>query len=127
MSNVIQELILFLLSFIFVFLLYQLIIVRRAKSKKKKKEPFEVTYLVGKYNLDLKKVNYNKLLRVISLVSSLDIALVVTLILLFDNFLVEIIVGFIATLVTIITSYHLVYLGYKRKGMIKNESKRNRK
>ncbi len=127
MSKVIQELILFLLSFIFVFLLYQLIIVRRAKSKKKKKEPFEVTYLVGKYNLDLKKVNYNKLLRIISLVSSLDIALVVTLILLFDNFLVEIIVGFIATLVTIITSYHLVYLGYKRKGMIKNESKRNRK
>ena len=126
MSNVIQELILFLLSFIFVFLLYQLIVVRRAKSKKKKKEPFEVTYLVGKYNLDLKKVNYNKLLRVISLVSSLDIALVVTLILLFDNFLVEIIVGFIAILLTIITSYHLVYLGYKRKGMIKNESKRNR-
>ena len=127
MSKVIQELILFLLSFIFIFLLYQLIIVRRAKRKNKTKEPFEVTYLVGKYNLDLKKVNYKKLLRVISLVSSLDIALVVTLILLFDNFLVEVVVGFIATLIIIITSYHLVYLGYKKKGMIKDESKRNRK
>jgi hypothetical protein len=125
MEKVIQELILFLLSFIFIFLLYQLIIVRRAtksgRGNRKVKEPFEVTYLVSKYKLDLKKVNYKKLLRVISLVSSLDIALVVSIILLFDNFLLEIVVGFISTLIIIFVSYHLVYLVYKKKGMIKNE------
>lgn len=127
MDNLIRELVLFAISFIVVFLLYEIFVVRRAKSKKKPKEPFEVTYLVGKYRLDLEKVNYKKLLRVISLVSSFDIALVVSIIVLLKNYVLEIIVGFIATLVIILISYHLVYLVYKRGGMIKDESKRNRK
>ena len=123
-----QELLLFLLTFVFVFILYQIFIVRKAKKKGKKfKEPIEITYLVNRYKLDLKKVNYKKLLRVISIVSSLDISLVVTIIMLINNFALEIIVGFISTLVIILLSYHLVYLVYKKKGMIKNESKRNRK
>ncbi len=126
MEKLVYELILFLISFVLVFLLYQIFIVRRAKSKKNPKEPFEVTYLVSKYKLDLKKVNYKNLLRVISIVSSFDIALVVSIIVLLKSFILEIIVGFISILVIILVSYHLIYLIYKKKGMIKNESKRNR-
>ena len=125
MDKFMQELILFIFSFIVVFVLYQVFVVRR--TKKKKKEPFEVSYLVTKYNLDIKKVNYKKLLRVISLVSSFDIALIVTMVALIENFILEILVGFIGALIIIFVSYHLVYLIYKKKGMIKNESKRNRK
>ena len=127
MDKIIRELILFIISFIVVFLLYEIFVVRKAKSKKKPKEPIEVTYLVNKYKLDLKNVNYKKLLRIISIVSSFDIAVVVAVILLFDNFLLEVVVGFITMLIMIVVSYHLVYLVYKKKGMIKNESKRNRK
>jgi membrane-associated HD superfamily phosphohydrolase len=118
-----QEIILFLLTYLFVLILYELFIVRRAKSKKKtKKDPIEVTYLVRKYHLDMKKVNYNQLLQIIALTSSFDIALIVSIIVLLKNFILEILVGFIATLVIIMLSYHLVYLFYKKKGMIKNES-----
>jgi len=127
MDKLIKELILFLIAFIIVFLLYRIIIVRRAKSKKKPKEPLEVTYLVNKYKLDLEKVSYKRLLNVISIVSALDIALVVSIIVLLKSFILEMIVGFISTLVIILVSYHLVYLVYKKKGMIKDESKRNRK
>ena len=127
MDRLTKELILFVISFIVVFLLYQIFVVRKAKSKKRPKEPFEVTYLVSKYKLDLEKVNYKRLLRLISIVSSFDIALVVSIIVLLKNYILEIIVGFIATLVIILFSYHLVYLIYKKKGMIKNESKGNRK
>ncbi|MBQ9018870.1 MAG: hypothetical protein IJ097_00985 [Bacilli bacterium] len=126
MSKIIEGIILFIFSFVLIFILYQLFIVRRAKSKRKAKEPFEVSYLVNRYKLDLKKINYNKLLRIVSLVSSFDIALVVLIIIVINNFYLEIIVGFISMILIILISYHLVYLGYKRKGMIKNESKRNR-
>ncbi len=135
MKLVIQELILFLLSFLLVFIIYQIFIVRRAKPKKlvnkkdkrikEPKEPLEVTYLVSR-GLDLKKVDYNKLLFVVSMVSSIDIALVVTIIMLLKVFILEIIVGFISTIGIILLSYQLVYLVYKKKGMINNESKRNR-
>ena len=131
MDKVLQEIILFLFTYIFVFLGYLLFIVRRAKrkkkGKKKPKEPLEVTYLVNRYGLDLKKVNYDKLLIIISLVSSFDIALIVSIILSIKIFVLEIIVGFISTIGIILLSYHLVYLIYKKKGMVKDESKRNRK
>ena len=131
MDRVLQEIILFLFTYIFVFLAYLLFIVRRAKrkpkGKKKPKEPLEVTYLVNRYGLDLKKVDYNRLLIVISLVSSFDIALIVSIILSIKIFILEIIVGFISMMGIILLSYHLVYLVYKKKGMIKDESKRNRK
>ena len=136
MKILIQEIILFLLSFLFVFIIYQIFIVRRAKTKKmvnkkdkrvkKPKEPLEVTYLVSR-GLDLKKVNYNKLLFVVSVVSSLDIALIVSIIVLLKVFVLEIIVGFISIFVIVLLSYHIVYLVYKKKGMIKDESKRNRR
>ena len=117
-----EELILFLLSFIFIFILYQLFVIPWAKRKKKKKHPIEVFYLVHRYHLDLDKIKYNQLLQNVSLVSSFDIAVIVSIVLNLSNLFLEIVVGFILTFVVILLSYHIVYLFYKRKGMIKNES-----
>ena len=119
-----QDIILFILTFLFTFIIYQLFIVRKAKSKKKKKnkwEVIEISYLVKKYKLDMEKISYNQLLQIVALTSSFDIALIVTIILMFDNFILEIIVGFIAMFLIIMISYHLIYIFYKRKGMILDE------
>lgn len=122
-----KELILFFMSFIFMFIIYQIFIVnpakKRAKNKSKKKEKenkelVEIKYLVKKYKLDLNKISYNQLLQVVALVSSFDISLVVSIIMILNNFLMRIIFGFISTLLIIMISYHLVYLFYKKKGMI---------
>ena len=125
-----EEVILFLFSFFFILLIYQMFIVRRARErvskrtgkKKKKVEPIEVTYLVHKYKLDIEKVNYRYLLQVVAFTSSFDIALIVSFILFLENFILEIIGGFLFTLGIILLSYHIVYLIYRKKGMIKNES-----
>lgn len=125
-----EEFVLFLMSFVFVFLIYQIFLVdpakRRARDKKKnkdreKKELVEIKYLVKKYKLDLNKVSYNQLLQIVALVSSFDISLVVSIIMALDNFIMEIVIGFVSTLVIIMMSYHLVYLFYKKKGMIIND------
>lgn len=117
------------MSFIFMFLIYQFFLVipakKRKKSRKKKgdrekKELVEIKYLDKRYKLDLDKVNYNQLLQIVALVSSFDISLIVSIILMFDILWMEVIVGFVATLLIIAISYHFVYLFYKKKGMIKN-------
>ena len=119
-----EELILFLISFVFIFMVYQLLVVskakRNSKKKKNKREPVEVTYLVTKYKLDIKKVNYNQLLQIIALVSSFDIALIVSLVMIVNNFFLRLLIALVATIIIILVSYHLVYLFYKKKGMIKN-------
>lgn len=128
-----EELGLFILSFIFVLLIYQIFIIRPAKKRKnnkskgrKKKEDiskelFEIKYLQARYKLDMKKINYNQLLQICAITSSFDISFIVYLIGIINNFILRILGGFIFTLGIIMLSYHLVYLFYKKKGMIINE------
>ena len=122
-----QELILFLMSFVLVFIIYQIFIiipVKRSRTSKKKnvvkKDPLEVKYLSAMYGLNLKKVNYNQLLQICAIVSSLDISICVSLIGLVNGLLTELFVGFISIVALIYVSYYFVYLFYKKKGMIKN-------
>lgn len=128
-----EELGLFILSFIFVLLIYQIFIIRSAKKRKnnkskgrKKKEDtskelFEIKYLQARYKLDMKKINYNQLLQICAITSSFDISFIVYLIGIINNFILRVLGGFIFTLGIIMLSYHLVYLFYKKKGMIINE------
>jgi lysophospholipid acyltransferase (LPLAT)-like uncharacterized protein len=125
-----EEFILFLLSFLLMLIIYELFIVRTAKKRRankknskkyKDKEVTEIKYLIWKYKLDISKVNYNQLLQIVAITSSFDISVVVSIIMIINNFWLEILVGFISTLVLILISYHLVYLFYKKKGMILSE------
>ncbi len=113
------EVMVFLLTFVVVFLIYELILVRKYKKGKSDKRPVEVTYLLNRYNLNLKKVNYKKLLNIVSLVSSFDIAVVVTVMGLTDNFLLEILIGCFLTIILILSSYSIVGKIYKKKGYTK--------
>lgn len=125
-----KEIILFIACFIVVFICYQVFFVlpmkkykknKKKKSKvKEKKELAEIRLLVTKYKLDLDKVNYNKLLLVVSLVSSFDITLIVTIITLFDSYLISFLLAAVLVLPIVMISYWLVYKFYEKRGMIKN-------
>ena len=121
-----EELILFLMTYVFVFIIYQIFIISPAKKRKKNnvksdKELFEIKYLVSKYKLDLDKISYNQLLQICALISSFDISIAVSVVALENNFLVDMLFGFTTIFILIFISYHMVYLFYKKKGMIKNE------
>lgn len=117
-----QEVILFFMSFIFIFIIYEIFVVHRArkneKKKKDNKQPMEVKYLIYKYKFNLKKINYHKLLHVCAVVSSLDMALIVSLSMIFDSYMLQLIVVLVLVVPVILFSYHLVYLVYKKKGLI---------
>ena len=80
----------FIICYILTFLLYLIFVIlprfrylkkkKNNKVKKERKEPVEVRYLVTRYRLNLDKVDYKKLLMIISLVSSLDISIAVSVI-----------------------------------------------
>ena len=120
-----EEFILFLLTFVFFFLIYQLFLIRPLKKSyekdgKVKKELLEIRYLKSRYSLDFKKIPYLQLLQICAITSSLDMAIAVTIVSLVKSFLWEIIVGFVVVCLLIFISYHLVYLFYKKKGMKKH-------
>ena len=119
-----EELILFILCFIFVFIIYQVFIIipvkrnnnKKIKKKLKKgKEIYEIKYLQARYKIDLNKVNYNKLLNVCCFTSSFDIALIVSFMELIDNFFLKLIATMVFSVATILVSYHFVYMYLRRK------------
>lgn len=115
-----QEVVLFLMTYILIFFIYQIFIVRKAKRKNSKKRPMEVNYLLSKYHLDLKKIDYKRLLLIVSLVSSLDISIIVTLVLIFDSYFVKFLVALLLVIPIIIVSYHFIGKYYQKKGMVKD-------
>ena len=87
------NILLFILSFIIVLFIYEIFIVKKAKKNKKDKKPIEVRYLLNKYKVDLKKADYNQMLQIIALVSSLDISIIIVIISLFKTINMQILVG----------------------------------
>ncbi len=115
-----KELILFGMTFVFVFLIYELFVVRKEKKGKSKKKPVEVRYLETRYKINLKGKEYKRLLNLVSVVSAFDIALVVTIIMVAKSFILELVLGAFLTLPIILVSYHLVGKIYQKKGKKKH-------
>ncbi len=118
-----EKLLIFVLSYIFIFIIYEVFIVNKAKKYKdddSKKKPIEVRFLINKYGIDINKINYNQLLQVIALISSFDIALIAAVMALFNNLLLQIVIGLAIVIPITFISYN--YIGRKyRKKMKENE------
>lgn len=118
-----EEIILFLMTFVLLFIIYQIFFIlpaKKSKDSKKKKELLEIRYLQSKYSLDFDKISYNQLLQLCAITSCFDISLAVTVVSYLHSLLWEIVVGFVVICVLIFGSYHLIYLFYKKKGMVKD-------
>ena len=118
-----EQLLLFFLTFVVVFSGYEIFVVNRAKKNyksKDKKIPIEIKYLIKKYGIDIKKINYFQLLQVVAIVSSLDITIIVTIMSLINKFIFKILFVVIFIIPIILISYSIVGKKYRKK-MIKDE------
>lgn len=127
-----REVVLFLLTFIFIYMLYYLFTIRKELNKinkrKKKKQgkkkkkideaklPVEINYLVLKYRLDLGKINYFRFLQIMGVTTSFDLALIITLVSFLDSAGLQLVVGFFALIPILLISYHIVGKIYQKKG-----------
>ena len=106
-----QNIILFLLTFITIFLVYEIMFIKEYRYNKKikkgkiskddnRKEPVEVRLLKSYYKVDIDELNYSSVLNTIAFISSLDMAIIIT----------------VACLIPIIySSYYLLAKYYKYK------------
>lgn len=127
-----KELLLFLICFILVLILYEAFIVIPMKSyksgktkknvKKQKADPVEIRFLIFKYGLKIDKVNYNQLLRIVSCVSSFDIAFTVSIIAFVEKYgyIWQMICALVLVVPLFLISYWFVAKFYEKKGMIKD-------
>lgn len=99
----------------------------KAKNKKKKeidqaKYPAEVELFIYKYKIDLKKVNFRGMLKLLGFVCSLDIAFIVTVLSLIktENTMILLGVGTLLVIPVILISFSLLGKYFKKKGLTRN-------
>jgi len=97
------------------------------KTKKKRemdqaKYPSEVELFIYKYKVDIKKVNFRGMLKLLGFVCSLDIAFIVTVLSLIktDNSLILLGIGALLVIPVILISFSLLGRYFKKKGLTKN-------
>lgn len=112
-----EYIIYFILTFIFCYTLSYFLIVRKRDKYDKKRIPVEVQYMIKRYNLDMKNINYRKFLKSICLVGAIDMSLAVIIIYNVDNIALQLILGFIVLIVLILVSFRLLANYYIKKGV----------
>lgn len=103
-----REVVLSILVFIILYLFYYITVIRRQKKLDKFMEGMEVTYLKGRYKIDLRKVNKKRLASIIALTNSFIISLTVLIVTLVDNYILKLMIAFIVLFPLIIILYHII-------------------
>ena len=130
MEQVVSNIIIFVIIFLLVFVIYNFAVINKEKKRlekmKKKNQrvdeaayPAEVMYLVKRYQLDLKKVNYFSLLREISLVCSFDLSLIAYLATQVNGTIWQILIAAILCIPVIYISFMLYGKRLQKKGLTK--------
>jgi len=109
------EFVLYLITFIFIYLLYIIFVLKRKKGLERLPNSTEVRFLMTKFKLDKEKIDIKKLGYVIGLANAFIITTTITIVLLLDNFVFMLLVGFFILIPLIIITYMIIGKYYQRK------------
>lgn len=110
----------FVISFIIIYLIYLLLIVRREKGLESLKKGKQIQYLVTAYKIDLKKINFKKLANSLALTNSFILSLTLALLELVDNYILKILLCMVILIPLILIMYKILGETYKKKEGEKN-------
>ena len=109
-------LIIFVSFFVVSYVLYYFLIVRKNKVYNPDKVPQEIIFLKNKYQLELEKINYPKLLKLIALVNSLILATTVVLVGFVNGLVMQVFVAFLILFPLVFIVYTIIGKSYQKKG-----------
>ncbi len=105
----------FVFCFLVIYLLYLLIIVLRKKGLEKFKTSKQLDYFKIKFKLDIKKLNFKKFANALAVTNAFIIAFTVTVIEVFDNWILKVLVAFLILLPLMYLLYNVIGKYYKKK------------
>ena len=110
-----KELIFYVIIFLLVYLFYVIFVLCRKNVLKNFPNGKEMRYLKFKYGIKVNDKNIKKIANTIFLANSFILSTTVYVVCLFNNLLLEIIVGVLTLTILILAIYHLIGIYYKKK------------
>ncbi len=111
----ITNLIYFVISYLVLFLIYVLIINRKRKTYTEGKKNLEIYYIVNKFNLDMRKVKYNKLKWALTIINPLIMSFTFIVVINIKNMFLALIIGFLVMMALIYSIYEIIGRICKKK------------
>ncbi len=112
----------FFIAVFAVLLYYKFIEVKGIKKYTKKNIPVDLKLLINTQNIDVKKIDYKKLMRIVSIVNAVDIGIVLLITNVTENILLKFLIAMPLIFGFLFLSYKGVGLVLKKKGLTKDES-----
>ena len=115
MYDVVKLLIEFAVVFVIVYIIFFVFNIKNRKKYDRQKAPVNIKYLVLKYNLDVVRIGYKKLLNTLNFIDSIIVATLFTVTRFIDNTIIRLVVAFILVFPLFAGIYHLVAMHYKKE------------
>ena len=110
----------FIIVFIVVYLLYVLFFNKKRRNYKTLKKNDEVKLFIDRYNLDMKKIEYKKVLQVVTIINTFILSFTTVLIVRIKGFMISLLIGFVVIMILIYSLYEITGNYFKRKEDDKN-------
>lgn len=105
----------FIIVFLIVYFGTYLFSFKKIKKFNRKKMPSNIKYLVFKYNVDVVRIGYKKIFKILMLCDSFIVATVFTVTRFIDNIYIRLFVAFILIFPLFAGVYHLIAMHYKKE------------
>ena len=109
-----REIILFVITFLMIYLIYYIFVISKEKTLNKWKNGKEMTYLKKVYKIKVKDLK--KMANIIACTNALIVAITVSVISVINNFISQMLIGFVVLIILILLAYHIIGKYYQKKG-----------
>ena len=110
-----KNFIFYIIIFVIVYLFYLIFVLNRKNVLKNFPDGKEMKYLKFKYGIKVNEKNLKKIANSVFLGNSFIISTTVFVVCLFNNLLLEIIVGLATLIILMLGVYHIIGIYYKKK------------
>ena len=108
-------LITFIFCFVIVYFVYSMVVIYRKKGFEKFKTSKQLMFFEKAYNIDFQKINLKAFAHSLSLTNAFIIAITCTVIEIFNNLILKMLVGFVILLPLMLLMYKILGTIYKKK------------
>lgn len=116
----------FLISVTLVLLYYKFIETRKIKKYTKTNMPTDLKLFVYSQKIDVKKISYKKLMRIVAIINAVDIGIIVVLTTLVPGLPLKLITAIVLCFIILFISYRIAGFIFKKKGMTENGLQKDR-
>ena len=107
MINVLLFLYDFVLLFLLFYIIYTVFLNKRKKEYSKLKKTDTVKMFIARYDLDMRKTEYKKVLKIVSVINSFIVAFTATLVLHIENFWLKVAACFVVIFILIYSLFEI--------------------